>query len=64
MQEMGLAAEYQHITDIREIGKYGIMGLPALLINDRVVSAGTTPPKNKIKAWLTEAKEKDAKGAP
>jgi small redox-active disulfide protein 2 len=55
MQEMGLVADFQHITDVREIGKYGVMGTPALLINDRVVSAGTTPPKDKIKAWLTEA---------
>lgn len=65
MQEMGLAADFQHITDIREIGKYGVMGTPALLINDRVVSTGITPNKNKIKEWLKDAMERDvpAKGA-
>lgn len=58
LQEMGVAADYQHITDIREIGKYGVIGMPALLINDKVVSVGTTPPKSKIKAWIAAAQEK------
>jgi hypothetical protein len=31
------------------------MGVPALVINDRVVCVGSVPHKNKIKEWLTEA---------
>jgi len=55
LSEMKLPGELLHTTDIREIGKYGIMGVPALVINDRVVCVGSVPHKNKIKEWLTEA---------
>ena len=55
LSEMKLPGELLHTTDIREIGKYGVMGVPALVINDRVVCVGSVPHKNKIKEWLTEA---------
>ena len=38
-----------------KIGKYGVMGTPALVINKKVVSVGTTPDKKKIRQWLEEA---------
>lgn len=59
LAEMKLAAELIHVDDMREIGKYGVMGVPALVINDRVVSVGTTPHRNKIKEWLQETQEKN-----
>jgi hypothetical protein len=31
------------------------MGVPALVINKKVVSVGTTPDKKKIREWLEEA---------
>lgn len=55
MAEMKVPGEIIHISDIREIGKYGIMGTPALIINEKVVAVGTTPEKNKIRRWLEEA---------
>lgn len=55
LAEMNLPGELQHVTDIREIGRYGVLGLPALVINDRVLSVGTIPHRNKIKEWLSEA---------
>ncbi len=55
MAEINLAADIEHIRDIKEIGKYGVMGSPALLINGKVKSVGKIPPKNKLKEWLTEA---------
>ena len=55
LAEMNLPGELQHVTDIREIGRYGVLGLPALVINDRVLSVGTIPHRNKIKEWLCEA---------
>ena len=55
MAEINLAADIEHIRDIKEIGKYGVMGSPALLINGKVKSVGRVPPKNKLKEWLTEA---------
>ncbi len=54
MAEMGLAADIEHVTAIKEIGKYGVMGTPALIINGEVKSVGRVPPKAKIKEWLSE----------
>ena len=55
MAEMDAPAELIHVTEAREIGKYGVMGTPALVINKKVVSVGTTPDKRKIRQWLEEA---------
>ena len=54
MAETGLAADLEHVRDIKEIGKYGVMGMPALLINGKVMSVGRVPPKAKLKEWLEE----------
>ena len=58
MDQMNARGELIHVTDLREIGKYGLMGTPALVINNKVVSVGTTPEKKKIRQWLEEATEK------
>lgn len=55
MAQMNVAAEMIHVTDVREISKYGVMGLPALVINKKVVSVGTTPHTKDIRRWLAEA---------
>ena len=55
MAEINLIADIEHVRDIKEIGRYGVMGTPALLINGKVKSVGKVPPKNKLKEWLTEA---------
>ncbi len=55
MAEMNLAGDILHITDAREIGRYGVMGAPALVINNKVVSVGIVPDKKKIQGWLDDA---------
>jgi small redox-active disulfide protein 2 len=55
MAETGVLADIEHVRDIKEIGRYGVMGTPALLINGQVRSVGKVPPKNKLKEWLKEA---------
>ncbi|MFC1531814.1 thioredoxin family protein [Thermodesulfobacteriota bacterium] len=54
MGEVGITAGIEHVRDIKEIGKYGVMGTPALLINGEVKSVGSVPPKSKIIKWLKE----------
>ncbi len=54
MAEMGLAADLEHVREIKEIGKYGVMGMPALIINGKIMSVGRVPPKTKLKEWLGE----------
>lgn len=60
MAEMNLAGDLEHVTDISEIGRYGVMGTPALVINGKVKSVGRMPPKGKIKQWLEEASREKA----
>jgi small redox-active disulfide protein 2 len=61
MAEMKLAGDLTHITDVREISRHGIMGVPALVINDRVVCVGQVPHRNKIKEWLKQALSSERK---
>jgi len=61
MAEMGMAADLEHVTDITEIGSYGVMGTPALVINREVKAVGSVPPKPKLKQWLQAAFAKTGK---
>jgi hypothetical protein len=58
MNEMDLAGNVEHVTDISAIGEYGVMGTPALVINGKVMAVGTVPPKAKLKTWLKGISEK------
>jgi small redox-active disulfide protein 2 len=58
MNELDLAGDIEHVTDIVAIGEYGVMGTPALILNDKVMAVGTVPPKAKLKMWLKKFTEK------
>jgi small redox-active disulfide protein 2 len=55
MAENGIVADIEHVRDIKEIGRYGVLGTPALLINGQVKSVGKVPLKSKMIEWLKEA---------
>ncbi len=55
MAELNIAAGLEHVRDIAEIGIYGVMGTPGLIINGVVKAVGSVPPKNRLKEWLIEA---------
>ena len=55
LSEMKIAADLHHITDLKEIAHYGLLGSPALVINNKVLSVGEVPPKSKIRQWIIEA---------
>jgi len=61
MTEMDMPADLEHVTDIAEIGSYGVMGTPALVINREVKAVGSIPPKTKLKEWLQDAFAKTVK---
>ena len=56
MAETEIVADMEHVRDIKEIGNYGVMGTPALIIKGEVKSVGSVPPKPKLMEWLKEAK--------
>ena len=37
---MGLPVEVEYITDMEKVMEYGVMSMPAIVVNDRVVSMG------------------------
>ena len=55
MAELNIVAGLEHVRDPLEIGSYGVMGTPGLIINGKVKAVGSVPPKNKLKEWLLEA---------
>jgi len=55
LTELDLPASLDHVTDIKEIARYGVMGTPALVINGRVMAVGKVPARNQMKTWLLEA---------
>ena len=55
MAEMNLPADIEHVTDALEISSYGVMGTPALIVNEAIKAVGSVPPKIKLKKWLQEA---------
>ena len=55
LTELKVPASVDHVMDIKEIARYGIMGAPALLINGKVVAVGSVPPRDRIKKWLSDA---------
>jgi Thioredoxin domain len=55
MVEMNLAADFEHVRDPLEIGRFGVMGMPALVINGQVKAVGNVPSKAKIRNWFEEA---------
>jgi len=54
MSELNLVADLEHVRDIKEIGKYGVMGMPALIINGKVKCVGKVPTRNQLTAWFTQ----------
>lgn len=51
--ELGLQASVEYVTDMAKIMQYGIMSMPALVINEKVVSAGRTLKTAELKELLS-----------
>lgn len=40
VKEMGLPVEVEYITDMQKVMEYGVMSMPAVVVNEKVVSMG------------------------
>lgn len=40
IEQLGLSLEVDYVTDIEEIVAYGVMSMPALVVNEEVISTG------------------------
>lgn len=52
LAEMNIAADVQYVTDMQKIMETGIMTLPALAVNDKVVSCGKVLTVADVKKYL------------
>ena len=40
VKNMGLSVEVEYITDMQKVMEYGVMNMPAIVVNEKVVSCG------------------------
>lgn len=40
VQQMGLAVEAEYVTDLQKIMEYGVMSMPALIVNEKIAFMG------------------------
>ncbi len=55
LAETGLPADLEHVRDMQEIAAYGVMGMPALVMDGKVMCAGKVPRKSQLAKWLAAA---------
>ena len=52
LSALGLKVEVEYITDMEKIMEYGVMSMPAIVVNDKVVSAGKVLKEADVEALL------------
>ena len=52
IQNLGLAIEVEYVTDMEKIMEYGVMSMPALVVNEQVVSMGKVLKPDEIAKYL------------
>ena len=40
IKDMGLSVEVEYITDMQKVMEYGVMSMPAIVVNEKVVAMG------------------------
>ena len=52
VEELGIEATIEKVTDIKEIMKYGVMKTPAIVVDEKVKAFGRVPKAEEIKKYL------------
>ena len=52
VENLGLNVEVEYITDMEKVMSYGVMSMPALLVNDKIVSVGKVLKPGEIEKLL------------
>ena len=53
LAEMNLAVNLEYVTDMQKIMEAGVMSMPALMVNDKVVSCGKVLKVDEVKKLLS-----------
>ena len=54
VSDMGIAADVFQVHDPDEIGRFGVVNSPALVINDDLKCEGRMPSRAQVEEWLRE----------
>jgi len=54
IEELGLKASINKITEIEDIMAYGVMNLPAIVINNEIISSGKVLTTAEVKELLSD----------
>lgn len=52
VQKIALPVQAEYVTDIQKIAEYGVMSMPALVVNEKVVSSGKVLKSEEIEGIL------------
>ena len=52
LAEMNLAADIEHVTDLKRFASMGVFMTPGLVVDGKVVSQGKAPSKDELKKLL------------
>lgn len=52
VENLGLNVEVEYITDMEKVMSYGVMSMPAFLVNDKIVSVGKVLKPKEIEKLL------------
>ncbi|MGM9976444.1 MAG: thioredoxin family protein [Bulleidia sp.] len=52
VSELGLSVTVDYVTDLEQVMAYGVMSMPALVVNETIVSMGKVLDKEAIKRYL------------
>jgi small redox-active disulfide protein 2 len=51
-KEAGVSIEVEKVTDIAEIMSYGVMSTPGVVVDGKLVHAGSVPGPDQVRAWV------------
>ena len=55
VDQLGVEAYIEKVTDRAEFKKYGLLATPGLVINEKLVCGGRIPTQAEVTTWLTGA---------
>ena len=53
VEQMGVEADVEKVTDVLALAKAGVLLTPAVAVNGVVKSAGRIPREEEIKSWIS-----------
>ncbi|MBN1119731.1 MAG: TM0996/MTH895 family glutaredoxin-like protein [Anaerolineae bacterium] len=54
LEQLGIEASIEHVTDVSKFVDYGLMSTPGLVINEKLVSSGKVLAPNSIVTLIQE----------